>query len=270
MSKQFITIDNKHKISYKIYGNGENTIIFLHGLIGSSWISPEWKKGIDEANVNLIVLDRIGHGGSSQFEMENVGNWISIIKQIVKELNINNADVIGLSAGAPYAYASAYALPNVIKKIWILSGVPAVYEDSIIKHYSKESQTIYKSFIEKTVSEIQEYYVNQLKRALEHLKEGGEDYIVKTIEEALNQNCYGMALESKLQILPWKLQLSDIQQPIVMYHAKEDEMVPFIPAKEMCLQFFQNCTFKEMMTTGKDVHIKSCSYAFLELLCEYK
>ena len=268
MSKQFIALSNKHKISYQIHGNGENTVIFLHGLTGGSWMSHEWKAGIAKANVRLIALERVGYGDSSQFEMKNVGNWVSIIQQVVKELHIRRADVIGLSAGAPYAYASAWALPKVIQKVWVLSGVVAAYENSILKHYTKENQTMYKSFIEKTVSEIQKSYVNQLKGALEYFKKDGEEYIVKTIEEILNQNCYGMALECKLQILPWELPLSGIQQPIVMYHAKEDEMIPFLAAKEMSL-LFQNCTFKEMVTTGKDVHIRSSSHAFLELLGEY-
>lgn len=269
MSKHFVTLDNKYKISYQIHGNGENTVILLHGLVGSSWLSHEWESGIDKANVNLIALERVGYGDSSQFEMKNVENWISIIQQVAKKLNINHADVIGVSAGAPYAYATACALPNVIKKVWVLSGVPAVYEDSILKYYSKENQMLYKSIIEKTISEIQENYVSQLKKALEYLKKDGEDYKVKIITEILNQNCYGMALESKLQILPWKLSLPSIQQPIVIYHAKEDEMIPFLAAKEMSLRF-ENCTFKEIMTTGKDVHSKSSSYAFLELLCEYR
>lgn len=269
MNKEFIALNNDHKISYQTYGKGENTIILFHGLVGGSWLDPDTLPHINEANVRIVALERVGYGSSSQFELNNVNDWEPIIWQVIKELNITAADVIGISAGAPYAYASAFFLPNIIKKIWILSGVPAVYEESILAHYKENDQIEYKKFLETDVSEIQDYYVKQLQSYLNHFRENGKRHFIKTIEENINQKCYGMALESKLQILPWNIDLSKINQPVVMYHSKEDEMIPFMAAKEMSRNF-KTCLFNEMPTSDDNVHIKSALIAFLEVLKEFK
>ena len=272
MRKQYTTLDNEQKIGYRAYGNGENTIIFLHGLLGSSRISGEWKTAVEKADVCLIALERAGYGDSSQLEIESVGNWIPIIQKVARELNISHCDVVGVSAGAPYAYAVACALPDVVRKVWILAGVPAAYEDSILKHYTEEDQLLYKRFKEKAIADTQDFYMDYLKQTLEHCtgndQKTCDEYVVHIIEENLKQKCYGMALESKLQILPWNLPLRSIRQPVIMYHAKEDEMIPFMAAKEMS-QHFQNCNFRELPISGRDVHLRSSLNAFLEVLGKY-
>ena len=59
--------------------------------------------------------------------MNRVADWFTVFQKNVDELNINNAICVGISAGAIFAYTSAYATPDAIDKIWTLNGVPAVY-----------------------------------------------------------------------------------------------------------------------------------------------
>ncbi len=268
MSKQYIALEDGNQISYQSYGNGENVILFYHGLVGGAWLGDDWKDAIEKNNVQLIALERSGYGSSSKIEMESVSQWISIAWQIAKALNIQSADVIGCSAGAPYAYATAYALPDIIKKVWILGGVPAVYEDWILKHYSAENQVLYRTFITKKITEVQDDYIKQLSTFKQHIKENDEDYIKNTVEEILKQQCFGMAQECRLQILPWQFPLSDIRQPVIVRHAVTDEMVPYNAVKEM-QRFFKNYTFKDIEISGEDVHRSSITKAFFELLNEY-
>lgn len=268
MSKQFITLDNLNKISYQVYGTGSHTLILFHGLAGGSWLNPEILPTIDDADIRLIALERAGYGHSSPLKFESLQDWGPILQIIVKELHINTADVAGISAGAPYAYAAAHFLPKIIKKIWILAGVPAVYENDILKHYTESDQELYKSFIKTATSELQERYLKDMKAALERLQGHGESYITQTFEEIIDQDCYGMALESKLQILPWKIDLSSIEQPVTMYHAKADEMIPFEAAKEMS-RYLKNLTFYELAITGDNVHMKTSADAFSKVLQQY-
>lgn len=104
---------------------------------------------------------------------------------------------------------------------------------------------------------------------LQKFKSGGDSCITKTIEEALAQECYGMAPESRLQITPWGIDLTAIKQQITMYHAREYEMVPFAAAQEMA-RSLPNCDFRELTATGDNVHIDSVSAALKEVLEWYK
>ena len=268
MSKQFVTLDQNNRIGYQVYGTGNNTILLFHGLAGGSWLDPKAMMPINEANIRLIALERGGYGDSSQLKLKSVRDWGNIILRVVEELQIDKADVLGISAGAPYAYATAYFLPETIQKIWILAGVPAVYEDPVLGHYSEINQELYKSFVKTDLSQLQKDYLKNMKEALKQFRDSEEKHIIKSFEEIIDQQCYGMALESKLQILPWELDFSAIDQPVTMYHAKEDEMIPFKAAREM-FRYLKELTFNELPITGDNVHMKTGADAFLKVLKQY-
>jgi pimeloyl-ACP methyl ester carboxylesterase len=227
---------------------------------------------VDKANLRLIALEHIGYGDSSQWMVNSVADWLPIMREVVEELGMDKAEVIGMSADAPYAYATASALPDIIGTVYILGGVPGVYEERILKHYDENAQKQYKQFLETDMPSLQEYYVSQLKSFLNQLKENNEapppPYMVKTIEEDIKQDCFGMALESRLQISPWNIDFFALRQPVKIYHARADEMVPFNAAKEMT-RYFKECEFKELKSMGNEVHRESISAAFMEIVTAY-
>ncbi|WP_164997122.1 alpha/beta fold hydrolase [Clostridium minihomine] len=271
MSKQICMLENNRQLSYQTYGNGSNTLLFFHGLAGSSWLGQEWISAIEKADVRCIIIERIGYGESTPIPMNSVSEWIPLVQQAASQLQLNSFQVVGCSAGAPYAYATALALPQATQKIWILGGVPAVYEDSIFRHYSEEAQTAYQNYVVEPVSTIQEQYTAQLTAALQQADETVPRHVIQTLQEIIDQNCFGMSQESKLQRLPWKLNLSAIHQPVSLHHAVLDEMVPFHAAKEMPT-LLSNAVFQEIDTTDlipeASLHIQSIFKAFLELLKE--
>lgn len=269
MDRNYLQIGNGFQLSYRIYGSGSRDVILLHGLIGGSWLGEEWISAIEAADVRLIVPDRPGYGGSSQITMNRVADWIPMIIAAADQLALSNVHVIGCSAGAPYAYATAVALPEHVEKVWVLGGVPAVYERSILEHYAPENQAAYKDFARKPLSSIQAYYQPQMKAALDASKDTREAYIIHALEEALTQECFGMAQESKLQIIPWGLDFSLIQQQITLHHSKTDEMVPYSAAQEMP-KFFSNVQFIDIDTSElpleSSAHIMGISAAFQTII----
>ncbi len=272
MSKNFIELLEGDKLYYQSYGNGKNIILLFHGLVGGSWLGGEWISAIERNNVRCIVPERPGYGNSSSIELNSVSDWIPIVQKLVEKLNIESMDVIGCSAGAPYAYATALALPEAVKKVYILGGVPAVYEDKVLRHYSEESRKAYKGFASQPQSVIQEYYIPQMEAAKERLTHTDLTYVKNILEEVLDQRCFGMAQESRLQILPWNLPLAEIKQSVVFYHAQSDEMVPYDGEQEMP-GFFKNHEFHDVdrssLPQGESPHISSISWSFCSIMNSY-
>ncbi|WP_324824618.1 alpha/beta hydrolase [Sinanaerobacter sp. ZZT-01] len=272
MEKYYIEQSDLSKLYYRIYGNGEHTILLLHGLVGGSWLGEEWINAIERSNVRCVAVERPGYGDSSAVHMESVRDWTPLVQSLLQKLNVSSADVIGCSAGAPYAYATALAAPNKINKVFILGGVPAVYESKILHHYRLEDQEAYYGFIHQTQGNLQKDYVKQMEAALHQFKDTNISYIINTLREILAQRCFGMAQESRLQILPWNLELSQIKAPVYFYHAKEDEMVPYSAAREM-IKFLNNCEFHEADTaeipSDTSTHIGSITWSFRHILDTY-
>ncbi|MCG8481611.1 MAG: alpha/beta hydrolase, partial [Spirochaetales bacterium] len=120
--KQYVALP-KGRIAYQTYGDGSQDVIVFHGLMGSSWFSAQWIAAIEAADVRCIVLERPGRGDSSPIPMQRVADWSAIIASVVDTLQIDDAIAVGCSAGAVYAYASAFFAPQAISKVWILDGV---------------------------------------------------------------------------------------------------------------------------------------------------
>ncbi len=272
MEKHYVNLSENTKMAYQIYGEGSHTILLLHGIVGGSWLAEEWISAIQKSDVRCIVPERPGYGETSAIELQNVGDWIPIVQIFVQKLKISRADVIGCSAGAPYAYATALALPNIIKKVFILNGVPSVYESTVFRHYSKQDKETYLSFVNRPRSLVQEDYIQQMKKVEKQMKTTDLTYVKKTLQEVLAHHCYGMAQESRLQILPWGFPLSQIKQQIILYHAQSDEMVPYNAAKEMP-GFLEKCEFHDVDTSklppGESVHRSSISESFYCILADY-
>lgn len=268
MTKQFVPL-KEGRIAYQTYGKGQQTLIFFHGLMGSSWLSEEWIEAIEQASVCVIALERPGYGDSSLLPIECVADWTAVFAQVVENLSIQSAIAVGCSAGAVYAYATAFAFPGVITGVWVLDGVPAVFLDNVMRHYSSESQTAYKWFLTTPLTEIQDYYAVRLDAFFKQQFESAESYIIKTLEDVRAGNCIGMARESQLQIIPWGFDVSTIQQPITLWHSENDGMVPYNAAREMIyllknstLVTAEDCSF----SPENNSHSESISQGFIHLL----
>lgn len=272
MEKQYVQFQKNQRLAYQVYGEGEHTLILLHGLVGGSWLGEEWVSAIRKANVCCIVPERPGYGTSSPIEMQNIGDWMSIVQKLALEWELLSADVIGCSAGAPYAYATALALPDVVERVWISAGVPAVYEASVLRHYKEEDQKAYRRYATQPQSTLQDNYVTQMEGFAKQVAGSSATYLKNTLDEILAQRCFGMAQESRLQILPWGLALSEMEQPVTAFHAAADEMVPYAAAKEMS-NLIKRFAWKEIDTAefppNESIHIRSNSESFFKVLGQY-
>ncbi len=269
--KQFVPLRGG-RIAYQTYGDGAQDMIVFHGLTGSSWLDAEWVEAIEDADVRCIVLERPGYGDSSPIEMDHVADWCVLFGPIVAALGITNAIAVGCSAGAVYAYASAFADPDAIGEVWILDGVPAVYLDRVIRHYSVEGREAYAKFLNGARTEIQDYYATGLDEFLATLPPDADPYLRNTLTDARANHCFGPAQESRLQITPWGFDPANIGQRVTLWHAEGDTMVPFAGAEEMA-EILKDATLLTADPTlfgandsDLDVHIGSISHGFLQLL----
>jgi pimeloyl-ACP methyl ester carboxylesterase len=273
--KKSIDIFGK-KIAYQLYGKGSNDMVIFHGLMGSSWLISEWIKAIEQKNLRCIVVEKPGYGDSTPIKMDCVADWFTFFQKIVDELNINNAVCVGISAGAVFAYASAFATPEAIDELWILNGVPPVYMDRVLRHYPKEMREGYNFFLKSTQEKVQDYYSTGLNDHIANLPEETDSYLRNSFIDAAANRSFGPAQQSRLQIRPWGFNPSEIKQRVKIWHAELDSMVPYDSAKEVqdILQFAELQTADSKLfkssDTGLEIHMKSHSEGFLKILSEWE
>jgi pimeloyl-ACP methyl ester carboxylesterase len=208
-----------------VYGRENGyPILGCHGLAGSVYTD-----GLDEHTpIKYILIARPGYGKSDFWLMENISEWPEIIEPFLNYLRIDSFDVVGISAGAPYAYAAAVHYPDRVKNVFINKGLGAIYRPDIIALYPNEIEkelSIYqKGTLKEIADTIQKTYVAVLTE---------EQKQIPYIRDSLVGACMGMAACGKLEFMSdWGFHIEDVKQPVYLYHCRDDQEVPFAIAEK--------------------------------------
>ena len=73
--------------------------------------------------IRVISPDRPGISGSSIQANRKLSDWPSLAERIADDLEIGEFRMLAISGGAPYAYATAVAVPERVRAIAIAGGV---------------------------------------------------------------------------------------------------------------------------------------------------
>jgi len=76
-----------------------------------------------DLGIRIISPDRPGISGSSMQLDRKLSDWPSLVERLVDELEINDFRILAISGGAPYAYATAVAIPKRVSAISVVGGV---------------------------------------------------------------------------------------------------------------------------------------------------
>ncbi|MEP6955451.1 MAG: alpha/beta hydrolase, partial [Chthoniobacterales bacterium] len=116
-------------IAYDEYGDPRGRpVIFCHGWPSSRSMARLTDAAATELGVRIISPDRPGISGSAFRKGRTLLDWPQLVSSLADHLGIERFHLLGISGGAPYAYASAWALPERVAGIAVVSGAPPIAE----------------------------------------------------------------------------------------------------------------------------------------------
>ena len=230
--KQIIQYKNGNSLSYAEYGDKKGyPVLVQHGLIASIRDYHLFDSLI-KFGIRLISIARPGYGESSPYSMINIAEWGEIVSILVDELKLSHFDILGMSSGAPYSYSIGYKLPDKVRNIFIFSGIPALYDDSVLAVWPYEvNKNADIPLLEKLARDL--FFSNLSQEALSQ----------NDIKDSMRNHGFGIALDFKIRCNPWGFLLSDITENVYMQHCKLDNQVPFAAA-EITSKLLPNCRFE--------------------------
>ncbi len=235
--KKIAYYKNRNALSYAEFGNKNGYPILLqHGLIASIE-DYDLFKSLSDLGTRLISIARPGYGESSPYMMKNVAEWGGIVSILVDQLQLSQFDVLGMSSGAPYSYSIGYAFPDKARNLFIFSGIPALYDETVISHWP------YPVSKDASIVEMQKLAYDLFFSAL-----SAEGQARREIQDSMMNNCFGPALDLRIRGMDWGFRLSDVHQKVYMQHSRLDE--GFITA-EITSKMLPNCEF---LTVETEVH----------------
>lgn len=116
-----VRLPDGRSIAIEEYGDPAGPpVLYFHG-----WPASRLEAGlIPGLPVRLLALDRPGYGRSSPQPGRSLLDWPRDVAHVADRLGLDRFHVVGLSGGAPYAAACAYALPDRVLGVALVCPVP--------------------------------------------------------------------------------------------------------------------------------------------------
>jgi pimeloyl-ACP methyl ester carboxylesterase len=109
-----IRVRDGRRLGYRALGPVEGfPVVYMHGAIGSPhWRVPGLEAAVTALGIRYVAVDRPGFGASDPSPNRTVADCAADVSDLADALGWELLSVIGVSAGAPFALACAWALPE--------------------------------------------------------------------------------------------------------------------------------------------------------------
>ncbi|MES2569978.1 MAG: alpha/beta hydrolase [Verrucomicrobiota bacterium] len=99
-------------------------VFFFHGWPASRLQGAGFGLAARELGIRLLSPDRPGVGFSSLQAGRRLLDWPPVVREVAEQLGLERFRILAVSGGGPYALATAYALPERIERVVVVSGAP--------------------------------------------------------------------------------------------------------------------------------------------------
>ena len=192
------------------------------------------------AGIRWIMLERPGYGETPPVSMDAIGDWSDLLPPLLEVLQVERFSVVGLSAGAPYAYACAAAQPVEVEQVLIFSGIPFLHAPGVMDNYAETSRAAYDRYANASAQELRAEFSTFCEQTKADARGTDEETsITRSVHGILAHGAAGPAREARLQALSWGFAPADIVCPVHLWHFAQDPTIPFAAAKASAQQLPQ-------------------------------
>lgn len=233
-------------LGYAEYGQPDGfPVMYFHGGNGSRLEAQWFIAAANQLNIRLIAPERPGFGLSDFQLNRTMLDWVNDVKMLADALGIEQFSVFGLSGGAPFVAACAYAMPERLRSATIVSGTAPPDAKNRFKGMWFPVRTIF--FTARRAPRVLRFLLNQMgsfyadeaqmrKRMLQAMPAPDKALIEQRPEvltifaqdarEAHRNGIEGDAYEWQLYVNDWGFDVADITMRVGLWFGEYDTQVP--------------------------------------------
>lgn len=246
-----INIAAGRHLGFAEYGNRHGRpVLYFHGGLSSRIDARVTHKACSATGIRLLAIDRPGIGLSTVAHNRRMVEWPTDVAHFLDAVGIRTADVIGWSAGGPYALACARLIPERIGTVITVGGMIPVNQpgrvrelglaaDRILFPLSRRSPKIAAMALRATQLAGRKLFYASMLRALTSPSDRAlvASWPVKDATdfffEALRTGPDGTVEDYAILGGDWGFRLEDISKTVHVVQGVEDRLLPRDHAMEL-------------------------------------
>jgi pimeloyl-ACP methyl ester carboxylesterase len=244
-NENFVQLQDAAIVAVEEYGNANGVpVIFCHGWPSSRIMARLTDEPARELGIRIISPDRPGISGSSLQPDRKLSDWPRVVERIVEHLGVSEFRMLAISGGAPYAYATAAAMPQRVQAIAIVGGAPPMAElvDAegllplyrwMLALYRTQPRLLRRLFyLARPVLSLRppvRFRPLLLKMLMlrpcdaESLRDAAAfEAIFESQRRAWRGSAEGVMVDAQIYAQAWGFALEDVQVPVRLWHGKQD------------------------------------------------
>lgn len=270
--KDVVQLPDGAVVAFQEYGDPLGTpVIFCHGWPSSRTMAQLAHEPACALGIRIISPDRPGISDSSMQLDRKLSDWPRVVEQLANDLEIEKFRILAISGGAPYAYATAIAMPERVRAIAIVGGVIPFVE---LKDH-KGLLPLYRWML--TFYRNQPRLLRQLFRlarpflsfrapirirplllkmlllrpcdAASLRDDAAFEAIFESQRRAWRGSVEGVLVDAQIYAEPWGLAIEDVSVPVRLWHGIEDRAFAVRLAEEIANRF-PNCKARFVQNEG--------------------
>jgi pimeloyl-ACP methyl ester carboxylesterase len=270
--KDVVQLPDGAVVAFQEYGDPLGTpVIFCHGWPSSRTMAQLADEPARALGIRIISPDRPGISGSSMQLDRKLSDWPRVVEQLANDLEIAEFRILAISGGAPYAYATAIAMPERVRAIAIIGGVIPFAELKDFKgllplyrwmlaFYRNQPRLLRQLFFlaRPFLSFRPPIRVRPLLLKMLLLRpcdaaslrdDAAFEAIFESQRRAWRGSVEGVLVDAQIYAQPWGFTIEDVQVPVRLWHGMEDRAFAVRLAEEMANRF-PNCKTRFIQNEG--------------------
>ena len=286
----FVQLPEGAVVAFQEYGvpNGV-PVMFCHGWPSSCTMARLTDEPARDLGIRIISLDRPGISGSSLQPDRKLSDWPRVVERIVEHLGVREFRILAISGGAPYAYATAVAMPQRVQAIAIVGGAPPMTElvDAegllplyrwMLALYRTRPRLLRRLFhLVRPVLSLRppvRFRPLLLKMLMlrqcdaESLRDAAAfEAIFESQRRAWRGSVEGIMADAQIYAQPWGFAIEDVPVPVRLWHGKEDRAFSVHLAEQVAKRL-PNCKARFVEDAGHySLPIRHMREILKDLIC---
>ncbi len=223
-------------------------VVFCHGSPSSRLAAVDHVARAVERGGRLIAPDRPGLGRSDPEPGRSLASWAGDMAEMMNALRVARFRVLAVSGGGPYALALAWALPDRVERVALLSSpgsfdIPGAMDGMARVHRLMWLMARWSprmlgwllgrqaAGLRRDPERFEQAMVESMRgadrAALDELDvEARRRFVTTPLVEALLHGAEGAVEDMRVLRAPWGFGVQSIDVPVHLWHGEDDDVTP--------------------------------------------